>query len=99
MIGSCAHIVIGKTKDWCDPVSDRQSDGDHRNAFAAYRRADAFTDVLLFDDYANRPQYHHVEKLSKPVELRGRMARFEIEPLPLPIPDIPQLIAAFADPQ
>lgn len=32
--------------------------------------------IVLFDDYLDRPQYHIVEKLLKPVEVHGRMAKF-----------------------
>lgn len=40
--------------------------------------------TVLFDDYTPRPAYHRVESLVQPVEIIGRMARFEIEPTPLP---------------
>ncbi|MGB7244832.1 MAG: hypothetical protein WBC93_22430 [Sulfitobacter sp.] len=36
--------------------------------------------TVLFDDYANRPAYHVVEKLVKPVRYVGRIAEFEITP-------------------
>jgi hypothetical protein len=36
--------------------------------------------TVLFDDYAERPAYHVVEKLAKPVRTIGRMAEFQIEP-------------------
>lgn len=36
--------------------------------------------VVLFDDYADRPAYHDVERLARPVALIDRMARFEISP-------------------
>jgi hypothetical protein len=36
--------------------------------------------TVLFDDYVNRAQYHIVERILKPVEIVGRMARFEIQP-------------------
>lgn len=35
---------------------------------------------LLFDDYFNRPQYHGIETLAKPVRSIGRMAEFHLEP-------------------
>lgn len=35
---------------------------------------------VLFDDYTDRPQYHVVEELVKPVEIIGRMARFKLKP-------------------
>lgn len=40
--------------------------------------------TVLFDDYVNRPSYHIVENLVKPVETVGRMARFVIRPQPWP---------------
>ena len=41
--------------------------------------------TVLWDDYIDRAFYHRVEDLVKPVEMIGRMARFEISPMPLPI--------------
>jgi hypothetical protein len=35
---------------------------------------------VLFDDYAERPHYHVVEKLVRPERLIGRMAEFRLEP-------------------
>ena len=40
---------------------------------------------ILWDDYIDRPFYHRVEELIKPVEMIGRMARFEITPTPFPV--------------
>ncbi|MDB5658730.1 MAG: hypothetical protein JWS10_1345 [Cypionkella sp.] len=40
--------------------------------------------TVLWDDYIDRPPYHEVETLVKPVEMIGRMARFEITPTPIP---------------
>lgn len=39
---------------------------------------------VLFDDYARREAYHEVTEFAEPVEIRGRMARFEISPQPVP---------------
>lgn len=36
--------------------------------------------TVLFDDYVDRPKYHIVERLAKPVETVGRMAVFELAP-------------------
>jgi hypothetical protein len=36
--------------------------------------------TVLFDDYANRAQYHVVERILKPTEIVGRMARFDVTP-------------------
>ncbi|MCR8546968.1 hypothetical protein M4578_03940 [Salipiger sp. P9] len=40
--------------------------------------------VLLFDDYAERTQYHKVEEFLGQPDMTGRMARFEITPQPVP---------------
>lgn len=40
--------------------------------------------TLLFDDYAQRKQYHKVEEFLGQPEVTGRMARFEITPQPVP---------------
>lgn len=45
----------------------------------AYRTSAPLT--IYWDDYAEREKYHEVERLAKPVEMVGRMARFEIEPM------------------
>lgn len=36
--------------------------------------------TVLFDDYANRPAYHVVEKLMKPTRVVGRLAQFHVKP-------------------
>lgn len=36
--------------------------------------------TVLFDDYANRPMYHVVEELLKPIEIVGRLAVFRVTP-------------------
>ncbi len=53
--------------------------------------------VVLFDDYANRPSYQHVERFAKPVEIRGRMAKFELSKKALPREDLTQIIGAFSN--
>ncbi|EAR51654.1 hypothetical protein OG2516_03680 [Oceanicola granulosus HTCC2516] len=35
---------------------------------------------VMFDDYVDRPEYHVVEDYAEKVEVRGRMARFEVTP-------------------
>lgn len=40
--------------------------------------------TLLFDDYANRPQYHEIEHFVGQPDLIGRMAVFDIVPMPVP---------------
>lgn len=39
--------------------------------------------TVYFDDYANREAYHDVERFVRPTEIRGRMARFDIQPTEL----------------
>jgi len=36
--------------------------------------------TVLFDDYVERQKYHVVERISEPVEIVGRMARFDLVP-------------------
>lgn len=36
--------------------------------------------TVLFDDYVDRPAYHEVETLVKPIRSVGRMAEFRLEP-------------------
>lgn len=36
--------------------------------------------TVLFDDYADRPMYQMVERLIKPAQVVGRMARFDVVP-------------------
>lgn len=40
--------------------------------------------TLLIDDYGSRRSYHAVERYIGTPEMTGRMARFEIEPQPVP---------------
>lgn len=54
--------------------------------------------TVLFDDYGNRPAYHRVESFVKPLELRGRMARFEIEPRAFPTDRMTDVLDIFARP-
>ena len=39
---------------------------------------------VYFDDYIRRSKYRVVEEFAKPVETRGRMVRFDLEPTPIP---------------
>ena len=45
----------------------------------AFRTSQPVT--VYWDDYVEREKYHEVERLAKPVEIVGRMARFEVEPM------------------
>jgi protein O-GlcNAc transferase len=52
--------------------------------------------IVLFDDYLDRPHYHVVERLVKPSEFVGRMARFDLQPLThLPREELTWLVASF----
>ena len=54
--------------------------------------------VVLFDDYLNRKSYHAVERFAEPVEMRGRMAKFELRKRAMPREDLTRIIGAFANP-
>ena len=51
--------------------------------------------TVLFDDYRNRESYHAVEQFAKPVEMAGRMARFELVPRTPRTDEIAPLLASF----
>lgn len=55
--------------------------------------------TVLFDDYANRPYYHAVERLAVKEELIDRMARFTVTPGPIPDDMTTQAIGWFIDPR
>jgi hypothetical protein len=40
--------------------------------------------TVLWDDYIDRKPYHEVEDLVKPIKMCGRMACFELSPMPVP---------------
>lgn len=40
--------------------------------------------TVLLDDYARRKQYHRIEEFLGTPSLIGRMARFEVSPMPVP---------------
>ncbi|ODT15929.1 MAG: hypothetical protein ABS35_29975 [Kaistia sp. SCN 65-12] len=52
---------------------------------------------VLFDDYRERPYYHWVEELAKPVALHGRMAEFRVDRTAIPDTNFARMIAAYAD--
>jgi len=52
--------------------------------------------TVLLDDYIDRPNYHGIEKFSKPVEIVDRVARFELEPQALPAEHLTEIIAAYS---
>lgn len=53
--------------------------------------------TVLFDDYVTRPKYHVVERLVKPVEIVGRMARFELTPDLARKSDMALLVGLFSE--
>jgi hypothetical protein len=48
--------------------------------------------TLLFDDYANRGQYHRVERYLGAPELHGRMAEFTVAPSTLDAIDLLEIV-------
>ena len=54
--------------------------------------------TLLWDDYIDRPNYHHVEKLVKPEAMIGRMARFTLKPTPIPAERLAWIVGNFLRP-
>ncbi len=54
--------------------------------------------TVLWDDYIDRPFYHRVEDLVKPVAMIGRMARFETSPMPLPVDRLAWVIETYLRP-
>ncbi len=54
--------------------------------------------TVLFDDYVGRAQYRAVERFIEPAGTCGRMARFEIEPAPLPRAHLTEIIRLFNEP-
>ena len=51
--------------------------------------------TLLFDDYTERRGYHAVEQFVDRAEVRGRMARFEIEPTDLPRDKLTEILRLY----
>ncbi len=55
--------------------------------------------TLLWDDYFDRPTYRRVEELVLPAAVHGRLARFELVPMPLPSGALRLLAESFMDPR
>lgn len=54
---------------------------------------------LLFDDYVQRKHYHAIEQVvGAPQEIIGRMARFEIAPMAVPVERLSWVIKAMTNP-
>lgn len=54
--------------------------------------------TVLFDDYTDRRNYQAVEELIKPVEVRGRMAKFVLQKKALPREHLTRIVGAFNNP-
>lgn len=52
--------------------------------------------TVLWDDYVSRRIYHAVERYVRPVGFHGRMARFEVTPMPVPPSDLGWIVTQFA---
>lgn len=71
-------------------------DGRFRRAcFAAVLMGCKRDTTILFDDYLSRQTYQQVEKFLKPVEVVGRMARFEATPNSVPHADFLTMVRWF----
>ncbi|MBL4811389.1 MAG: hypothetical protein JKX69_03290 [Rhodobacteraceae bacterium] len=51
--------------------------------------------TVYFDDYTDRETYHDVERFGAPVEIIGRMARFELQPARLENADLNWILSVF----
>lgn len=51
--------------------------------------------TVLWDDYADRPAYHEVERLARPLRMHGRMARFELTPMTMSGADLAWVVTQF----
>lgn len=54
---------------------------------------------VLFDDYVERPQYHDIETMLRPVKMHGRMAEFHVTPTAIPAERLDWVIGWFLRPQ
>lgn len=52
--------------------------------------------TVLWDDYTGRSEYHEVEDLVKPVEIVGRMARFELTPMTIPLDKLHWVVKSYS---
>jgi hypothetical protein len=55
--------------------------------------------TVLFDDYAERPAYHEMESMFRPVAMHGRMAEFHIAPTAVPADRLSWVMGWFLRPQ
>lgn len=63
---------------------------------AAFRTQKPIT--VLIDDYARRKHYHRVEDYLGLPELTGRMARFQVSPMPVPAGRLLEIIRMMTQP-
>lgn len=63
---------------------------------AAFRSLKPVT--VLMDDYVNRKHYHKVEKYLGTPQITGRMARFEVKPMPVPADRLLDIIRMMTQP-
>jgi hypothetical protein len=52
--------------------------------------------TVLFDDFCDRQRYKIVERWVQPVEVRARMAKFNIEPTDLPRQDLTDILSLYS---
>ncbi len=55
--------------------------------------------TVLFDDYADRGNYHGIEGFAEPVAMHGRMAEFRLSPTAIPADRLSWVISWFLKPQ
>jgi hypothetical protein len=53
--------------------------------------------TVLWDDYIGRKSYHVVEQYFKPVDVIGRMVRFEVSPISFPVDNILAIVQSIMD--
>jgi len=63
---------------------------------AAFRSARPVT--VLVDDYAKRKHYHRIERYLGAPTLTGRLARFEVRPMPVPADHLLEIITMMIRP-
>ncbi len=51
--------------------------------------------AVFWDDYADRPPYHEVERYARPAAFGGRMARFDLSPMAMPPRDLTWVMDVF----
>lgn len=54
---------------------------------------------VLFDDYADRPEYHAIEEMFRPEMMHGRMAEFHLVPTQIPAERLLWIMGWFLKPR